>query len=202
MRTSTSRHMVPPSSPQAVLNRRPISSQHSQYSGFGVNPPVLFVLGFPATHPLNGVFSLMLLVPLTLSVSIFEPPANIELAHSTFGFWGSNHQPRLELSIPASHHLTMVSTPPHTLPLRSPAVICNSQAISSACAQCPAFGVKIPASTHSLNPCLRLSSHFTCSIPYASRTSPVYTFQPPINSECIAHDIQFFVSKPPPLLVL
>src|SRR6202046_398518 len=152
MRTSTSRHMVPPSSPQAVLNRRPISSQRSQYSGFGVNPPVLFVLGFPATHPLNGVFSLMLLVPLTLSVSIFEPPANIELAHSTFACWAPKPQPRLELPTPASHHLTMVSTPPHTLPLRSPAVICISQAISSACAQCPAFGVKIPASTRSLIP--------------------------------------------------
>src|ERR1700683_5778628 len=96
----------------------------------------------------------------------------------------------------------MVSTPPHTHPLPPPPVICNSQAISSAWAQCPTFGGRNPrlySFFGSLPPPLKPfhMRHPTCIL----HIHHVYILSP-VQYECIPLDIQFWVSKPPPLLIL
>src|ERR1700691_6004934 len=67
------------------------------------------------------------------------------------------------------------------------------------CTRYSILGVKTPAPARSLDPRVRLLSHFICGIPYAPCTSPMYTFRPPINVECIALNIRFWVSTPPRL---
>ena len=130
------------------------------------------------------------------STGRFQPPANLEYAqYSVLG--GQNPSSPCSLD-PRSHHPNyhyppIPCTPSTSNTSRFPPPI-NTEPTRLGIG----FGAKAPAPTRSLDPRLRLSSHYTSSIPYTSRTHPAYAFQPPCNIECIALDIHFWVSKPCP----
>ena len=60
------------------------------------------------------------------------------------------------------------------------------------------LGVKTPTPTCSLDPRVRLLSHFICCIPYASCTHPTYIFQPPCDIECVTRYSLLGVKSPAP----
>src|ERR1700683_1302572 len=96
----------------------------------------------------------------------FPTPSRYRVRTLNIRFWGVKTPPPFVLWIPAPTTPTTISTPSHALPPHPTPPDFHHRSILNPRARVSGFGAKAPAPTRSLDPRLRLSSHYTSSIPY------------------------------------